>query len=106
MTSWKEAFSHARWSGSSAAILSGTVLAVCGKLERNSAAAPLNGPSQWLRGERAARRKRASIRETAVGYAIHHVVSIGWATVHEKYVARRRGSLASDLVAAGVTGGI
>jgi hypothetical protein len=106
MTTWKQALGHARWSGSSAAILSGIALAVCGKVERNSAAGPLNGPSQWLWGERAARRRRASIRETAAGYAIHHAVSIGWAMVHEKYAARRRGSLASDLAAAGITGAI
>jgi hypothetical protein len=106
MTSWKQAFAHARWSGSSAAILSGITLAVCGKLEINSAPGPLNGPSQWLWGERAARQQRASLRETAAGYAIHHAVSIAWATVHEKYAARRRGSLASDLVAAGITGAV
>jgi hypothetical protein len=106
MTSWKQAFARAAWSGSAAAILSGVALAVCGRLERKSAAAPLNGPSQWLWGESAAWRRRASVRETVSGYVIHHAVSIGWATVHEKYAARRRDSLARDCLAAGVTAGI
>jgi hypothetical protein len=105
MTNWKQAFGQALWSGSAASMLSAAALAVCGKIERNSAAAPLNGPSQWLWGEAAARRRRASVRETAVGYAIHHAVSIGWATLHEKYAARRRSPLASDLLAAGLTAG-
>jgi hypothetical protein len=106
MTSWKQAFARAWWSGSAAAILSGVALAICGKLERNSAAAPLNGPSQWLWGESAARRRRASVRETVSGYVIHHAVSIGWATLHEKYAARRHDSLARDGLAAAATAGI
>jgi len=106
MTTWRQAFVRATWSGSAAAILSGIALAACGKLERNSAAAPLNGPSQWLWGEAAAWRRRASVRETVSGYVVHHAVSIGWATVHEKYAARRNGSLAQDLLAAGLTAGI
>jgi hypothetical protein len=87
MTTWRQAFVRALSSGSTASLLSGIALAVCGKLEHNAPAGPLNGPSQWLWGERAARRRRASLRETAVGYAIHHGVSVGWATLHEKHVA-------------------
>jgi hypothetical protein len=87
MVSWSQAFVRALGSGSAASVLSGIALAVCGKLERNAPAGPLNGPSQWVWGERAARRRRASMRETAVGYSIHHGVSIGWATLHEKHVA-------------------
>jgi hypothetical protein len=87
-------------------VLSGVALAICGKLERNSAAAPLNGPSQWLWGESAGARRRASVRETVSGYVVHHAVSIGWATVHEKYAARRGRSLGRDLLASGLTAGL
>jgi hypothetical protein len=27
------------------------------------------------------------LQHTAVGYAIHHIVSVGWATLYEKHVA-------------------
>jgi hypothetical protein len=87
MTSWRNAFLRALGSGSAAAVLSGIVLAVCGKLERNAPAGPINAPSQWFWGERAAHRRRASLPQTALGYSIHHAVSIGWASLHEKHVA-------------------
>jgi hypothetical protein len=87
VTTWKLALSRALRSGSAASVLSAAALAICGKLERGTPAGPLNGPSQWIWGERAARRQRASLRETAVGYSIHHGVSIGWATLHERHVA-------------------
>ena len=87
MTTWKQALSRALRSGSAASVLSGAALAICGKLEQDAPAGPLNGPSQWIWGKRAAQRRRASLRETAVGYSIHHAVSIGWATLHEKQLA-------------------
>lgn len=105
MTSWKQAFARAQWSGSAAAILSAVALAACGKLERNSAAGPLNGPSQWLWGESAAWRRRASVRETVAGYVIHHAASLGWAILHEKYAAHRKTSAPKQLLAAGLTAG-
>ena len=108
MTTWKQAFSRAVVSGSAASVLSGIALAICGKLERNAPAGPLNGPSQWVWGERAARRRRASLRETAVGYAIHHGVSVGWATLHEKHVASltEGRSLPVQLLAGAATAGL
>jgi hypothetical protein len=90
MTSWELAARRALWSGGAAAALSGAALALCGKLERNaSAAGPLNGPSQWLWGPRAASRREASASHTLVGYAIHHAASFGWALLHEKHVSSR-----------------
>jgi hypothetical protein len=102
---WRDAWSDALVSGSIAAILSGVALAVCGELERKAAAGPLNGPSQWVHGRLAAHRRRPSFEHTVVGYAIHHVVSIGWATLHEKHVAGLYGgrSAAAHFGAAAVT---
>jgi hypothetical protein len=97
MIGWKQAFHRARRSGAAASLLSAAALAVCGKIECNSATGPLNAPSQWLWGEGAARRRRASLRETAVGYAIHHGTSVGWATLHEKLVGGGARSLGGDL---------
>jgi hypothetical protein len=108
MISWQQAFATALRSGSAAAVLSAAMLALCGKVERNAPAGPLNGPSQWIWGPRAARHRRARLRETAVGYAIHHGVSIGWATLHEKYIASRfdNRSLPEQLLAGATTASI
>jgi hypothetical protein len=87
MRTWGEAARKAWRSGSVASVLSGIVLAVGGKVEQNAPAGPLNGPSQWVWGTHAAQRRRPTWRHTAVGYSIHHLVSVGWATLHEKHVA-------------------
>lgn len=69
-------------------MLSAAALAICSKLEENSAAGALNGPSQWLWGEEEAYTRRATLRHTAVGYAIHNATSIFWATLHESLFGR------------------
>jgi hypothetical protein len=85
---WRDACRRGLFSGSLASILSAIVLAVCGVIEgKTTSAGPLNGPSQWLWGRHAAHRRRSSWRYTAVGYAVHHVASVGWAVLHEKHVA-------------------
>jgi hypothetical protein len=86
MTSWKAAFGQALVTGTTASLLSAAMLALCGRIVRGTAAGPNNGPSQWVWGENAAYERRATLRNTALGYAIHHVMSIGWATLHEKHV--------------------
>jgi hypothetical protein len=85
MASWKAAFGRALITGTTASVLSAAMLAICGRIERGTAAGPNNGPSQWIWGEHAAYERRATLRNTAVGYAIHHLMSIGWATLHEKH---------------------
>jgi hypothetical protein len=105
MITWNEALHNALRSGSAASALSALTLAVCGKVESGTFAGPLNGPSQWIWGQRAAHRRQATLRHTAIGYAIHHATSIFWATLHEKHVARltERRSPAMQLAAAAGT---
>ena len=102
---WREAFDRALVSGSAASLLSAVALAACGKIERGTPFGPQNGPSQWIWGERAAYRRDASLRYTAVGYGIHHMTSLGWATLHEKHIARlvRDKPFPARLAAAGLT---
>ena len=88
MTSWRTAWHRALRSGSTAAALSGVALAICGKLENDAAAGPLNGPSQWVWGEWAGHRRRPTWRHTVLCYAIHHVASLWWALLYEKHVVR------------------
>lgn len=78
-------------SGSIASVLSAVVLSLCSKLEEGSAAGALNGPSQWIWGEREAHTRRATARHTFLGYAIHHGMSIFWASFHEHAFGRSRG---------------
>jgi hypothetical protein len=81
---WRQAARTALFSGSAASILSGLALAFRGMRDEGSAAGPLNGPSQWVWGEREAYTKHATLRHTLLGYAIHHLSSVGWATLHER----------------------
>jgi hypothetical protein len=108
MISWREAVTRGARSGSIASLLSAVTLAACGRIENHSAAGPLHGPSQWVWGRGAAYRRRPAWRYTAIGYAIHHVASIGWATVHEKHVVRltHADSPAARLLAASATAAI
>ena len=75
-------------SGSAAAMLSAAALSLRSKADENSWVGALNGPSQWLWGERAARSRRASLRHTAVGYAIHHGTAVFWALIFERICGR------------------
>jgi hypothetical protein len=75
-------------------------MAACSKSDEGRAAGALNGPSQWLWGEREAYTRRMTLRHTLTGYAIHHAVSIFWASVHERVFGRARRPLAAELLAA------
>jgi hypothetical protein len=87
-SNWATAARRALVSGSVASLLSTATLAVCGQLENGAAAGPINGPSQWLWGRSAARKRGPSARHTVVGHVIHHVCSCGWALLHERWVSR------------------
>lgn len=83
MSRWQESVRVAAISGTTAGLLSAATMAAAGKLECNNAVAPLNGPSQWLWGERGARETRATLRNTLPGLLIHQLTSIFWAAIHE-----------------------
>jgi len=90
MESWKEPATAALVSGSLAAVTSTAALAACGATEISRPLAPTNAVSHWLFGERAARQDRFSWRHTVVGYATHHVASLFWAYLYEKFFSARR----------------
>ena len=87
MPTWKRALFRGTISGSFAAVLSGIALVTCGKLENEAPAGPLNGPSQWIWGQRSAHRRRASWR-TVVGYSIR-LVKYKSSIVNKLYLAAR-----------------
>jgi hypothetical protein len=86
----RDAAKDAVVSGSFAAVLSAAALSFCSQQEEGSAAGGLNGPSQWLWGEEEAYTREATLKHTAVGYAIHHSTSIFWATFYEHLFGRGR----------------
>jgi hypothetical protein len=79
------------FSGASASISSAVALSICSRIDEGSYAGGLNGPSQWLWGEAEAYTREASVRHTAVGYAIHHVTSVFWATLYERTFGESNG---------------
>jgi len=88
-----------------AGLTSAVALAAFGRLDGTTAAGPLNGPSQWLWGERAAHSRRWSWQHTAVGFVIHQLSAVGWAAMHVGYLAgpRRGENVADTLVRAAAT---
>ena len=105
--SWRQAVGRGLWSGTLASVVSAAALAICGKVERNTAAGPMNGPSQWIWGRRAAYRRDASVRHTVVGYAVHHVSATFWAVLHETaFGGRERLGAGANLRNAAITAGV
>lgn len=87
---WKRAAKRAMVSGTAASLLSTVVLALAGKAERNAPAGPLNGPSQWIFGRRAAYQTSPSLKHTLTGFLIHHASAMGWAILHERFLGRNK----------------
>lgn len=87
--SWRRALGRAAVSGSVAALVSTVALAVLGRREAGSAAAPVNAVSHWYFGDRAARKDDVSLKYTLSGYLTHHAASVFWATLFERLFERR-----------------
>jgi hypothetical protein len=79
-----DAARRALFSGASASICSAVALSVCSRIDEGSFAGGLNGPSQWLWGEAEAYTRKPSVRHTIVGYGVHHLTSVFWATLYER----------------------
>lgn len=102
---WKAALQESAVSGTLASILSTAALAVLGRRENGSSAAPGNATSHWVWGDEALYRDRYDARHTLAGYAIHHVASTFWAVLHARVMHGRPGALqpVPALAAAGAT---
>jgi len=88
-------------SGGAASIASSVALLAYGRLECGDAAAPLNGPSQWVWGSHAPYRNGFSWRYTFVGYLVHHLASTFWGLVYEGVRGVQRRGPARDAATAG-----
>jgi hypothetical protein len=88
-SAWRRAARRAWVSGSMASLTSATALAVLGRREAGSAAAPVNAVSHWYFGERAARQDGVSLKYTLNGYLTHHAAAVFWAVIYERLFERR-----------------
>jgi hypothetical protein len=75
--------------GTAASLLSMVALAMRGRAETGSAAAPFNAISHWLYGSRALRLDTADTRHTALGALVHFASSMFWGAVYDQLVCRR-----------------
>ena len=86
----REILDDALVSGAVASLASTAALSLNGRREIDDAAAPLNGPSQWIWGRSAPYQNGFSLRHTVLGYLIHHSASTFWAVFYEMARQRRK----------------
>ncbi len=90
-------------SGSVTSLISAAGLALVATSEGKAPLQPFNATSHWLNGDRAATRRNADTRHTAVGYATHHASCLFWAVPFAAWQsyrpARTGGELLRDAVA-------
>jgi hypothetical protein len=91
-------------SGAMAGLFSMAALAVRGRAETGSAAAPLNAVTHWLFGRRALRVDRADLRHTALGTLVHVASSMFWAVFYDRIVCRRVPPPTTATLVAGAVG--
>lgn len=86
--------SRAAISGTVASIVITGALALLARHEGKRALQPMNATSHWLHGDRAGRLRGSDLAHTVLGYATHHVSSIFWATLLERWLGPQRSVLA------------
>ena len=89
MKKWKLVFTQGLLAGSLASVFSTAVLALTGRREAGSAAAPINAVSHWYWGDAAFDRQDADLDHTAVGYLTHHSAAIFWATAYAALASKK-----------------
>lgn len=89
MKKWKLILTQGVVAGSLASLISTTVLALAGRRESGSAAAPLNAVSHWYWGDEALRHDKTDLAHTAAGYLTHHVAATFWSTLYAALASNR-----------------
>lgn len=89
MKKWKLVISQGLLAGGFASVISTAVLALAGRRESGSAAAPLNAVSHWYWGDEAFDRNKADLAHTAAGLLTHHVAATFWATLYAALASDR-----------------
>ncbi|MDB5743668.1 MAG: hypothetical protein JWR68_1983 [Polaromonas sp.] len=82
MKKWKLILAQGALAGSLASVLSTAMLALAGRRQAGSAAAPINAVSHWYWGDEALHRNRADLAHTGAGYLTHHGAATFWAMAY------------------------
>lgn len=88
-TGIRHAALRALLAGTCASILSAIALAVAGRREAASAAAPINAVSHWYWDREALHRQGFDVSHTVLGYATHHAASLFWAALLSAFLRSR-----------------
>ena len=91
MKTWSAAMHDGLRTGAGAALGSLAVLALFGRREQGSAAAPINAVSHIVWGRRAFRRDRVDVRHTVSGALLHVASGLFWGVLYEKLLGKRGG---------------
>ncbi|MDB5932288.1 MAG: hypothetical protein JWR60_3995 [Polaromonas sp.] len=75
--------------GGLASLLSTAALAIAGRRQSGSAAAPINAVSHWYWGDEALHRQGTDLTHTGAGYLTHHGAATFWATVYAALASGR-----------------
>jgi hypothetical protein len=86
---WKQALREGAVAGTAASMLSTAVLALVGRRQNGSAAAPVNAASHWLWGDEALRQDAWTWRHTLAGALTQQAASIFWATLYSALYGHR-----------------
>lgn len=81
---WAAALREGAVTGTVAGLVSTAVLALAGRLESGSAAAPVNAVSHWLWGDEAVVQDRPTWRHTLTGFLTQQAASVFWATLYAR----------------------
>jgi hypothetical protein len=79
---WTQALREGAVAGTVASVLSTVALAMVGKRENGSMAAPVNAASHWLWGDESLREDGTTWRHTLTGALTQHAASVFWATLY------------------------
>jgi hypothetical protein len=101
MQAARTATERALISGSLASLASTAALVALAHAEGRRPAAPVNAISHWLHGDESFRHDAPRLRYTLPGYAIHHLMSLGWSLSFEalRLWQPRRSSALADAAA-------
>lgn len=89
MKTWSAAIQDGLRTGAAAAFSSLAALALLGRREQGSAAAPVNAVSHIVWGRRAFRRDGVDARHTLSGLALHVASGLFWGVLYEKLLGDR-----------------
>jgi hypothetical protein len=101
--SLSDAWSRAVITSAAASAASLLALMLLSAKEGRGALRPLNATSHWLHGPPAGRRRQADLKHTATGFLTHHLATMFWSLLMEKWLGPRKRTLPELALTGGAT---